>query len=161
MKKNLFTPNLVKNGNFESTAVNSWVGASTIVKANLNNPNWPLSSAAQLTDQTSNANYSQSISTTRNNVYYILHFDWAAKANVPLNTSGAKVFFKDVLIRTIKPVDYLVHHEAIEVSGKEGAMNLLFAAIGTSDQHALLIDNVRLYESLYVKTVNYIINGGF
>ena len=110
LKKYRFNENLVLNGNFNQVATNPWVGAYLTALSSTYNPNWSIGLVAQLASATNSANLSQTISNSRTNINYMLCFKWAAKFNVSLASSWANVYFKGVLIRTIKPTDYLVHY---------------------------------------------------
>lgn len=92
---------------------------------------------------------------------YTLEFDYAARANGVSSafTSRADVIWNNVVVGSINPQDYAVHHGSILVQLKPGENALSFDAASTSDSFGLTIDNVKLSSSYNAS--NLIVNGGF
>lgn len=92
---------------------------------------------------------------------YKLEFDYAARKNGVSSafTSRAVVIWNNVVVASVNPQDYAVHHGSISVQLKPGQNVLSFDAASHSDTYGLLIDNVKLTSSYNAS--NLIINGNF
>eukprot|EP00919_Chromeraceae_sp_WS-2016_P067858 GHVR01160616.1.p2 GENE.GHVR01160616.1~~GHVR01160616.1.p2 ORF type:complete len:104 (+),score=9.50 GHVR01160616.1:383-694(+) len=66
------------------------------------------------------------------------------------NTSDFDIIWNEVIQKKIRPADYHVHHERIQVFGLNGNNTLKLEAKGPSDYHGALIDNVYLKENGYI-----------
>ena len=91
-----------------------------------------------------------------------LEFDYAARKNgvSSTSTSSANVLWNNVVIATLTPQNYGVHHAVYYVQLKAGENFLQFDGSGPSDKHGLNIDNVKL-TSKYNNYYNLIHNAGF
>ena len=91
-----------------------------------------------------------------------LEFDYAARKNgvASPSTSSANILWNNVVIGTLTPNNYAVHHAVFYVQLKAGQNFLQFDGSGPSDKHGLNIDNVKL-TSKYNNYYNLIHNAGF
>lgn len=181
------TQNIVVNGGFQQPSVgNSWGIFSNIPGwsgiaieigwGNIYNSAWN----SQVVELDGNANYQItqtfnfnsnfelvagiSCSTTSfqsKTLTYVLEFDYAARATGVSSafTSRADVIWNNVVVASINPQDYLVHHASISVQLKAGENVVSFDGASHSDSYGLLIDNVKLTSAL--NSSNLIVNGGF
>lgn len=92
---------------------------------------------------------------------YTLEFDYAARSvgtSSPF-TSQADILWNNVVVASLYPGDYLVHHFSLQVALKAGENLLYFDGASHSDGYGLIISNVKL-ASAYNGT-NLISNGNF
>jgi len=108
-------------------------------------------------------NGSQSNTNTFNGqtITYSLQFDYAARQNGVSSTftSQANILWNNLVIASLVPTDYSVHHFQYNVNLQPGANVLQFDAASYSDSFGLEIANVQL-TSAYNST-NLILNGNF
>ncbi len=92
----------------------------------------------------------------------VLHFDWAAKEGSPFaDTQQCKVYWNKVLILSVNPADYQIHHSMVEIIAINGDNLIEFAASGKSDSIGIVIDNIYLTDNLISASRNFIVNGYF
>jgi hypothetical protein len=90
---------------------------------------------------------------------FTLSFQYAARANVPLESSQIQVFWNDNIISSIIPANYNLNTVTLNVVANRGQNLLSFAGAGTPDSLGVGLGNVKLVRG--GTTNNIVVNGNF
>jgi hypothetical protein len=90
---------------------------------------------------------------------FTLSFSYAARSNVPFDSSQIEVLWNDNIISSVLPNDYLLHTVTLQITASRGQNVLEFAAAGLSDGLGADIGNIQLIRQ--GTTNNLVVNGNF
>lgn len=133
---------LIKNGGFENGGAN-WVSADieASYKGTVYNSKWTTGIVTELDAIKGNTVITQTFDIWNGQVC-IFTFNIAARTNVPLDSNKAIVYYNDIKLSDLAPLNYELASFKFFITLWSGTNSIAFQGAGTNEGLGLTLDNV-------------------